>query len=109
MAKKAGKKSGTDEFNTILSEIEEAIGHGGMNRLGRIEQLRKEFVNAIVEITGLPVDHISVEVVLSSQGSDSDLVAEAIELDWYSDKHKETAWYTTEKPQGGATVIYMNE
>ncbi len=78
-----------------------------MNKLSQIEQLRKEFVASMVDITGLPVDDISVEVALLNQDMDSELAQEARNLAWYPDQQGESSWYSTEIPQGGATTVFV--
>lgn len=78
-----------------------------MSKLSYIEQLRKEFVASIVNITGLLIDDVSIEITLSNQGINSELAAEARNLAWHSDQRGEAAWYTTEIPQGGATTVFV--
>lgn len=85
--------------------------HGGklriMSKLSQIEQLRKELVASIINITGLAIDDISVEVALLNQGMTSGFATEARNLAWYPVQQGETVWYTTEIPQGGATAVFV--
>lgn len=78
-----------------------------MSKLSQIEQLRKELVASIINITGLSIDDISVEVALLNQGMNSGFATEARNLAWHRNQQGETAWYTTEIPQGGATAVFV--
>lgn len=80
-----------------------------MITLERIEWLRKKLVKEIIELTGLPVDDFEVTVNFHNQDLDSSLVSEARQLDWYSDNHKGSNWYTSEKPTGGSTIVFLQE
>jgi hypothetical protein len=78
-----------------------------VSKLEQIERLRKELVTAIVDITGLPIELITVDISLSiEEGEESDLAIEARDLGWYPDREQESAWYTSEIPQGGSTTVF---
>ena len=77
-----------------------------MEKLNKIEKLRKELAVKVSEITDIPLEAVDVSVSLTST-DDSDLAIEARDLGWFIDRHKESAWYTTEIPQGGTTTIFV--
>ena len=74
--------------------------------LEEIEVLRRELVEKIVNLTGLPIDEITVDISINSD-DESDLAAEARCLGWYPDRQAESAWYTSEIPQGGSTTVFV--
>lgn len=77
-----------------------------MNKLQQVEQLRQKLVTELLEVTGLAIGDIQVEVSLNNQDNNSPLAVEARDLKWYPDRHGENAWYTSEKPSGGATTLF---
>lgn len=78
-----------------------------MSKLEQIEKLRKELVTSIVEITGLPIGEITVDISLSAEGQNSNLGVEARSLGWYPDREQESAWFTSEIPEGGSTTVFV--
>ena len=80
-----------------------------MTTLEQIEQLRQELVRKIVELTSLPITDFEVSINFHDQGANSPLITEAKKLDWYPDEHEGSSWYTSEKPSGGATVVFLKE
>lgn len=77
------------------------------NKLEEVEKLRQKLVQEIIEITGLTIEDISVEISFSSAlNTCDDLIEEAKDLDWYPDQYKGSAWYTSEKPLGGSTIVF---
>lgn len=74
--------------------------------LEEIEVLRRELVEKIVNLTGLPIDEITVDISINSD-DESDLATEARGLGWYPDRQAESAWYTSEIPQGGSTTVFV--
>lgn len=80
-----------------------------MTILEQIEQLRFELVKKVAELTGLPIDDFEVTINFHDQDVDSPLVTEAQELDWHPDDHKGSSWYTSEKPTGGSTIVFLKD
>lgn len=80
-----------------------------MTALEQIEQLRQEMVKKVVELTGLPIDEIEVAVTFHTQTDESPLALEAKQLNWHPIQHQGSAWYTSEKPNGGATIVFVGE
>jgi hypothetical protein len=78
-------------------------------KLEVIEILRKEMVAEIIDRTGLSINDFTVDVDINLSDKDNrgnEFYAAAKDLDWHSDTNDGVSWYTTEKPQGGATVVY---
>lgn len=78
-----------------------------MTALEQIEQLRQEMVKKIIELTGLPIDDIEVAINFHNQNDESPLAIEARILNWHPDRHQDSAWYTSEIPSGGQTIIFV--
>lgn len=78
-----------------------------LSKLNQIEELRKDLVKEIIKIIGLPVDEITVDISLTSEGEESEIAIEARDLGWYPNRQAESAWYTTEIPQGGSTTVFV--
>lgn len=74
--------------------------------LKEIEILRRELVEKIVNLTGLPIYEITVDISINST-DESDLATKARDLGWYLDRQAESAWYTSEIPQGGGTTVFV--
>ncbi len=70
--------------------------------------MRQELVKKIIELTGVKVDDVSVEVSFHNQAT-GDLLTQARDLGWFADEHQGAAWFTSDIPLGGATAIYLDE
>jgi hypothetical protein len=65
-------------------------------------------VEEIMEISGLPIDEISVDVSFTGTVENT-LLAEAETLNWHTDSYGEAKWYTSERPTGGSVIIHVEE
>lgn len=93
--------------NSFISGLATAgMATQGETMLREIEALRKELVEKIVTITGLPIGEITVDISINSDNR-SNLAAGAKALGWYPDRQAESAWYTSEVPQGGSTTVFV--
>lgn len=77
------------------------------NKLQQIEQLRQELVKRILEITGLPASDVEVQINFHNQDNNCPLAVEARQLDWFPDRHEESAWYTSAMPDTGSTTVFV--
>lgn len=75
--------------------------------LEQIEILRRELLQKVISITGLSIDDVEVAINFQNQTNDSELAIEARRLNWHPDRYNESAWYTSEIPNGGSTVVYV--
>lgn len=73
--------------------------------LKQIEEIRQQAAQKIRELLPTGID-FELEVTIQSD-NDSDLAIEARELDWPPDRHKETAWYSSQTPSDGSVTLYV--
>lgn len=71
-----------------------------------VEELRQQLVSEILKRTDLSLGDFAVEISISFADDASEFYEAAKRLGWQHDNKDEAAWYTSEIPEDGATVIF---
>lgn len=79
-----------------------------MTNLGKVEEIRRNLLKTIAEMTGVPIGKIQVDIGFHQQDENGNLFLEARKLDWLPNEYNGATWIASDE-RGGCTAVYKNE